>query len=243
MYRRVHNIFCLMMLILCISGISLQASVKPDTSFIIENKVEFSSDQLAYYKGLPEYSYSKSIKYETNIFKRMWNAFTEKLMQALGLSSRSGLNRLLFWLVIILSISGILYHLIKSQGTGMWHRKSSGQEAGEGIAIHAHQPLSSYDQDIKNAEASGAYRDAVRYSFIKCILKLYREDIIDWKPEMTNFEILRMIQDPDISRKMKHLIQIYEHVWYGEYEVSDKEEYMKYKQEFAELLNVVGEQV
>jgi hypothetical protein len=231
------------MLLLCISSISLLARVKPDTTFAIENKVEFSSDQLAYYKGLPEYSYSKSIKYETNIFKRIWNAFTEKLMQALGLSSRSGLNSLLYWLIIILSITGILYHLIKSQGSGMWHRKSSVQEGDETIAIHAHQPLSFYDQDIKDAEASGAYRDAVRFSFIKCILKLYRENIIDWKPEMTNYEILRMIKDPGISRKMKHLIDIYEHVWYGEYEVRDKGEYLKYKQEFNELFNGVGVQV
>lgn len=211
------------------------AGILPDSSFQISEKRMFPNERSAYYQNLPEYSYSKSLKYDSNFFKRAWDAFIERLRRALGLSSKYGVNRLLFYLAICLALIGLIYHLMRSQGTGMWHRKSFGVAVGDAFAIDDHLSMTDINKKISDAIKEGKYRLAVRYNFIKVIMALDSADIIKWKPELSNSTLLAMISQKGLKKDMNKLIIIYEHTWYGKYEIDQLEEYRKYQEKFDSL--------
>ena len=234
------------MLILIISVCSshrASAAIVPDTSLMVEELREIPSERVAYYQGLPEYSYARSIKYETNIFKRAWNSFIARLRQALGISSAAGINDLLFYIIIVLAMAGLIFHLMRSQGSGIWHRKSYNANDTDVLVLEDPSSISDIELKLKEAVDQKNYRMAVRYHFARTIMALDRRELIQWRPALTNYEMLKMVQSHEVRGKLKDLISIFEHTWYGNYEIDNYDVFQHHQNKFNTFINSLSNHV
>ena len=209
-----------------------ERSVISDTSDIQLVERTIPESRISDYTKRPEYAYRKSILYETNIFKRYWNAFKRWLNNALGTTSQSGLDTILFYLAIILAILGLIYHLMKSSYNNPWHRKLVREGEASVVIINDEGSGHLIKSKIEELETKGDLRQALRFRFIYAVWKLNDRGIIDWQPEMTNYNILRRISSPQIKTAFKSLVSIYEHIWYGDYPIGTPHQYAAFQSEF-----------
>ncbi|NNF32686.1 MAG: hypothetical protein HKN68_01170 [Saprospiraceae bacterium] len=203
-----------------------------DSTFSIQVERYIPSDHIADYVNRPEYSYRKSILYETNVFKRYWNAFKNWLNNALGVTADSGLDTLLFYLFIILAVLALVYHLMKSTYNNPWQKKSISDSESPEIYMNKDGSINLLKQKIADYESKGDMRQALRYRYIMAVWKLNKNGVIQWQPEMTNFQILRKISSPQIKGAFKNIVSIYEHIWYGRYPIETEKQYLTYRDTF-----------
>lgn len=206
--------------------------IPTDSTYSVPVERSIPSAYIADYVSKPEYAYRKSILYETNVFKRYWNTFKNWLKKALGISADSGLDTLLFYLLIILAILALVYHLMKSTYNNPWQKKPYSDSGSPEAYINQVSSINLLKQKIADYESSGDMRQALRYRYIMAVWKLNKSGIIQWQPEMTNYQILRRISSPQINTAFRNIVSIYEHIWYGHYPIETERQYISYRNAF-----------
>ncbi len=78
-----------------------------------------------------------------------------------------------------------------------------------------------FTQIIAQHELQANYRAALRYQFLK-LLKSYADaGKIQWTQEKTNADYLHELQNPDEKKHFQRAVYIFEHVWYGDFEINE----------------------
>ena len=206
--------------------------VPMDTGQIILTDRSIPQSHIAEYTKLPEYSYRKSILYETNIFKRYWNSFKRWVSDLFGLASDTGIGTVLFYLIIGLAVLGLVYHLMRSTYNSPFQKKAIETLDEEAIIINQDGSEKILEKKINEYETTGDLRQALRYRFILSVWTLDNKGVINWQPEMTNYQILKLISSPQIKTAFRNLVSIYEHIWYGHYPIESENQYLSYRKIF-----------
>lgn len=235
-----NNIILILFLVTLIPGRINSEIVIPDSTTLMAVDRSFVDERLERYRSKSEYAYYKGLDYEANLIQRIWRSIKDKIREALGLSSSARLNEILFYLFIIISIVGIIYHLLKSQSSGIWHRKSKAPLTHDLLLMDESVDINQVEKIISEAVATGNFRLAIRYHFYLAIKKLDTLGIIIWKPNMTNSALLANIEHKDIKEDFKTLISIFEHTWYGNYHVRESGHYHRYRIMYKDFMNKIG---
>jgi len=96
--------------------------------------------------------------------------------------------------------------------------------------------LSELELKIKLAEESGEYRVATRYYFIWVMKELSDCAHIIWKKKKTNYHYISEVADKGFNKDFSRIVNIFEYVWYGKYEIK-LGEYNSVKKEFRVLID------
>ncbi len=89
---------------------------------------------------------------------------------------------------------------------------------------------------IEKALANKNYRLAVRYYYLLILKKLTNADIISYEFDKTNSEYLSEITSETIKIGFKKATNLYDHVWYGNFEVTETD-FIKAQHIFTSLEN------
>lgn len=76
---------------------------------------------------------------------------------------------------------------------------------------------------IADAVSKKDYRRAVRYLFLRALKDLAAQGLIVWRIDKTNRDYVRELKRPDLKSLLADLVRLFEHVWYGEFELSDSD--------------------
>jgi len=76
---------------------------------------------------------------------------------------------------------------------------------------------------LRNAEEQQLFRDAVRIQFTLVLKELVRLERIQWKKEKTNASYIYELKADEDRKKMRKCVHYFDLVWYGEYEITQKE--------------------
>lgn len=87
---------------------------------------------------------------------------------------------------------------------------------------------------ISQAIADKNYRLATRYLYLQVLQKLTEKELISWQQDKTNEDYIQEITDKKIDTVFEKLTYFYDFVWYGNFEVHQKE-FEKAHQQFQEL--------
>jgi hypothetical protein len=79
------------------------------------------------------------------------------------------------------------------------------------------------EQKLNEAIAGGDYRLAIRYLYLKTLYLLNERKLISLQSRATNHDYLLQMQKQSAGKQFRHLTQVYEYVWYGEYRPSDSQ--------------------
>ncbi|NMM48178.1 hypothetical protein [Marinigracilibium pacificum] len=97
-----------------------------------------------------------------------------------------------------------------------------------------------FPQLIQQAENDGKYRYSIRLYYQWLIRKLAEAEMIIWKKDKTNHQLLNEIPVNEIKSDFRKITLVFEKYWYGEYPI-DVNTYLKEKNKFNLLLNSLNE--
>lgn len=84
-------------------------------------------------------------------------------------------------------------------------------------------PKTELELRLEAAMERGDYRECVRIYFTFILKELIRLRRIRWKRELTNIDYLVQLSGKDEYAAFEESVRIYDLVWYGEYEITQKE--------------------
>jgi Domain of unknown function (DUF4129) len=95
-----------------------------------------------------------------------------------------------------------------------------------------------FDQAIADAEGRSAYREAVRWLYLKSLRVLADNNLIDWKINKTNIDYATELSAGNHYKDFQQLTRYYEFAWYGEFDLNHQD-YQKVSQSFIRFNKTV----
>ena len=193
--------------------------VQIDSSRVIEKR--FSEDLSKKYQG-SEFDYESSLEGEAqNFIARAIYWFMNKIAETFGLEIDPGtykiIELLFYGILIVIALYIIVRLLVGTKASSFFSKKSSQlaplniqEEHIEGVDL---------DQFIRDALARNNYRLAVRYMYLKVLKELSFRNIISWHFDKTNRDYYKEIEDLKLKDNFKKISYLYDHVWYGEFDL------------------------
>ncbi|MEX2349573.1 MAG: DUF4129 domain-containing protein [Flavobacteriaceae bacterium] len=84
------------------------------------------------------------------------------------------------------------------------------------------------------------YRLAVRYYFLQALKKLKDAELINYEYDKTNSDYAREIKKEPLVNAFRKITNIYENIWYGNFEVSESD-FLKAQTIFVNMNNQISE--
>lgn len=189
----------------------------------------------------------QSDEFNYNLIKpkeSLWDKISRKLKDILGQLfsgfEQDGFQYLLkifLRLLAILALGLVLYftirYLLAKNGNWIFSKKNKKINPEERSVTENIHELD-FTRLIAANEKNKDYRSAIRYHFLWLLKQLTDKNLIEWDPEKTNGDYLRMLQDQPIQGDFRRLLYIFDYIWYGE-RIINREAYDKYQQEFQNL--------
>ncbi len=149
----------------------------------------------------------------------------------------SGGVRFVFYTLLIALLLFVVYRIIESNNLYMFRkpRPTDSAEAG-GDEVLTDEPA--LEKKIRQAIEAGNYRVAVRYLYLKSLRSLDKKGWIRYHAQATNNDYIHQVSDKGIGREFRFLTNIYEYVWYGEFELSGTQ-FGLVQQQFQQFHNTI----
>lgn len=182
-------------------------------------------------------------KPETSLWQKIKNAFN-RIFSSLFDDTIKLTNDVIVWVlrvlfILIIAIVGyfLIRYFLQKEGNWIFDRKQK----------EVNYPFLSPEENLHNlhfpslvaqAEEEKNYRMAIRYLFLWILKEFTDKELIEWNPEKTNRDYLKKLSKTPHFKLFKELIYIFEYVWYGERDISEKE-FLKYKSKFKDKLDKI----
>ncbi len=207
-------------MLLCGSAIAFSAGKKNtvlyDTSKVSDVKIspekekEIFSDKDFFYKKDVEVS-----KSWWDMFLDWFSKILEKLLGKTVAKHPNASYQLIKYLVLLFFIIGVVVILWKSKFRGLFKGDSKKTakpfddlpENIEGLNLNEY---------IENAIKAGDYRLDIRWSFLKSLQWLNKQNKITWQTAKTNVDYQNELKDGNLKGDFISLSRVFEYVWYGE---------------------------
>ena len=192
---------------------------------------------------------TKEFKYESIIQeKSLWERFKEWLRavweKLFGLTPKraSWLNELILQILTVAVIAFVIYRIVKIilNKEGQWvFGKSTTKKIIHENDIEKNLIHVDFEKLIAQTLQEENYRLAVRYYYLWVLKSLSEKNIIDWHVDKTNTDYLYEIQAQGLKSDFQYLSYLYNHIWYGEFEMN-KENFLYAQRLFKNTIQSVS---
>lgn len=128
-----------------------------------------------------------------------------------------------FFAIIIIVF--VVYLIVKAilNKEGKWiFGKNSDKKVINYSDVEKNLQLVDFEKLIEATILSGEKRLTIRYYYLWLLKKLAANEIIVWELEKTNTDYLYEIKDRDLKEDFVYFTTMFDFVWYGEFEISQK---------------------
>lgn len=132
----------------------------------------------------------------------------------------SGVGKVILWTIVAAILCWMIFLIFKRRGVYLFARSGkkiknvqTADETGDDFVPE------SWESVIRQAEANGNYRLAVRHSFRHIVHLMQAAKIISSERALGNHQILSMLRQSSYHADFRQLLRHYEYIWYGEFEV------------------------
>lgn len=92
--------------------------------------------------------------------------------------------------------------------------------------------------ELNKMEATGTYREAIRWIFLRYLAVLEKNDHIQWQSGKTNLDYYREINDPGLKTEFMEIMKTYNLSWFGYHEL-EQEDYAQYKNLVLKVMGII----
>ena len=129
------------------------------------------------------------------------------------------------WFIYILLGSVLLwalYKIIISNNLFLFSARNK-KIKDESVEEEIHLEEATLDERIAKLIAERNYRPAIRYLYIKVLQHLNEKGLISYHAQATNYDYIRQMSNHKLAQEFRFLTQVYEYVWYGEFNLTDEQ--------------------
>ena len=168
----------------------------------------------------PEYQYEKEVEKvkkqepvnESNWLTDFFIWFFNFLVSDIG--------KVILWVIVAAILCWLIFLIFKRRGIYLFARSAkkitksqATDETGDDFIPE------SWSSVIRQAEANGNYRLAVRHSFRHIVHLMQTAKIISSERALANHQILSLLRQSSYHADFRQLLRHYEYIWYGDFEV------------------------
>lgn len=175
----------------------------------------FSQEKIETYLEDSDFDYPERGKPSINVWSRFWR-WVWSLFPEISFGIGWGpVLRIGFYVLCGMIIIYAILRLLGLDTSQILGRSAAGQVqyAGEIEDIHG----INFEQEISQATAQKAYRQAIRWCYLWALKKLNDQQHIDWYPGKTNHDYLAELEDQILHQRLSYLVYLYEYTWYGDF--------------------------
>jgi hypothetical protein len=215
MPMRAWTRWCLLLVALAPPA-AAQEEVRPPAGTIELRR--FEEERIEAWKRDAAHDYDRDLRRAPSIWERAKELLRRWLRTVLGNRLADGVVSNLVYLLIVASIVFALVMLSRGGLRSVFHGapRSAGEVEPTGEDIRQ-LDLAAL---IREAEASGDLRRAIRLHYLLVLRTLVDQGTIDWSPERTDRDYLRQIRDPVLRERFAFTARVFQWVWYGGAEVA-----------------------
>ena len=187
-----------------------------------------------------DFNYIEKTKIDTSAWDRFWSAVGQFLRDLFdfgnGAKALSGIEiamKIIAFLVIIFVIYLIVKVIINKEGGWIFGKSAKKIKVSEITEEDIHSM--DFSSAITKAKKENNWRLATRYYYLWLLKSFSDKDIIEWDIEKTNADYLNEISNLELKNEFQFLSYVYEHSWYGEFELS-KTDFERTETTFQKLI-------
>ena len=187
-----------------------------------------------------DFNYIEKTKIDTSAWDRFWSAVGQFLRDlfdfgngAKALSGIEILMKIIAFLVIIFVIYLIVKVIINKEGGWIFGKSAKKIKVSEITEEDIHSM--DFSSAITKAKKENNWRLATRYYYLWLLKSFSDKEIIEWDIEKTNADYLNEISNLELKNEFQFLSYVYEHSWYGEFELS-KTDFERTETTFQKLI-------
>ncbi|MCT4013095.1 DUF4129 domain-containing protein [Elizabethkingia anophelis] len=173
-----------------------------------------------------DYSVNKPKESLWQKFKKWLGELLNDWFQSNSLRGANDLFYVLLRIIAIVLIGFVLYVIIRFvlSRNGNWvFSKKSKKLNPEDRTITENIHELDLPSLIKNYEEKKEYRSAIRYQFLYLLKLMTDKNMLEWDPEKTNRDYIRMLSGNALQSDFQKLSFVFENVWYGERTIGENE--------------------
>ena len=187
-----------------------------------------------------DFNYIEKTKIDTSAWDRFWSAVGQFLRDLFdfgnGAKALSGIEiamKIIAFLVIIFVIYLIVKVIINKEGGWIFGKSAKKIKVSEITEEDIHSM--DFSSAITKAKNEKNLRLANRYYYLWLLKSFSDKEIIEWDIEKTNADYLNEISNLELKNEFQFLSYVYEHSWYGEFELS-KTDFERTETTFQKLI-------
>ena len=145
------------------------------------------------------------------------------------------------WIIkVLIGIFVIAVFLIIVTQTKLYRLFYTAQEINKTPDFLFTDPINhiDYNRELQKAVGEEQFRLAVRLLYNQVIIQLKGKRMIEYAKDKTNMEYMDELANNNIRSKFYQAMLIYNHVWYGEVEIS-KEQFLKFNIHFQSIFSML----
>ena len=150
-------------------------------------------------------------------------------------SGLAGLAKIIMIVVLIALLGFLIYKLMGNRWP--WQGQAQLKEAPEEEAAEDLN-VDELQQKIKQSIEQGKFRLAIRYSYLFTLRRLDEVDKIKLDARSTNHDYVNQMRPHDPNGSFSYLTNVYDYVWYGEFELNSEQFNLVYK-DFQNFINTI----
>ena len=187
-----------------------------------------------------DFNYIEKTKIDTSAWDRFWSAVGQFLRDLFdfgnGAKALSGIEiamKIIAFLVIIFVIYLIVKVIINKEGGWIFGKSAKKIKVSEITEEDIHSM--DFSSAITKAKNEKNLRLANRYYYLWLLKSFSDKEIIEWDIEKTNADYLNEISNLELKNEFQFLSYVYEHSWYGEFELT-KSDFERTETTFQKLI-------
>ena len=182
------------------------------------------------------FGYAKEIEMKEVKDTSASDNFISGLVAAIFAFFSTSFGKTLVWVILFVIIGYALAKIVISERAGFFRRtKAVADEQVNINEVPAEDLMDvNWNEYLRKATEEGNMRLAIRYSYMLMLQLMQKRQIINYRPEKTNYDYYYELSNSTYKSPFRQLTRQYEYAWYGNYPVSQTA-YQEYLQAF-ELL-------
>lgn len=180
----------------------------------------FPEASLDTYRQNDDFRYTVTEDSGISLWDRFWRWFwrwIDRMFERKGVADGTRI------VIYGVSLALVVYAVYKFSGMD---RRNLFRASGKDNIIFQESHENIYEMDlpqaIRQAEAEGNYRLALRLQYLKSLRTLADRKLIDYTPHKTNHEYARELTGTPYASSFSRVTLLYEFGWYGEFEITEE---------------------
>jgi hypothetical protein len=213
-----------------------QATLRNDTTAVIDLK-QMDAKFIDSVKNERAFQYDTQDMRGLSAWDRFWRWVGYQINQLFEREGYAMGFKIFIWALAIVVTCFAIVKLVGMEKINFWIKGQNSQLTIGDISEENIYGID-FDQAIADAENRSAYREAVRWLYLKSLRVLADNNLIDWKINKTNIDYATELAAGNHYKDFQQLTRYYEFAWYGEFDLN-QQDYNKVSQSFIRFNKTV----